>query len=456
MAARMFSAQPQDVEKVQTRFRRITTSLPVPESLGVLKALAENEPRSMQGQPPVVWDHCRDVNVFDPYGNMWLDFSSGVLVANAGHSHPKVIEAVEAQLKTGLLHNYCFPSAIRAKLAARLVELLPEPIEKVFLLTTGSEATECAIKLARTHGIRKGGKRKINIVTFEGAFHGRTLGAQLAGGSPALKEWIVKTDVGFFQVPFPDGFRTENTSFEFFLESLEKLGLAGDDIAGVMSETYQGGDASFMSADYARALRKWCSDNDVVLVFDEVQAGFGRTGKMFGFEHYGVVPDLVCMGKGISSSLPVAALAGRADIMDLYEPRQMTSTHSGNPVCAAAALACIDVVVGERLHENARSVGRRLHECLGELRRKWPDRIGAVHGRGLVAGLLCTRAGGKEPDGDLAFDVVERCFRKGLLMFAPVGLGGGTVKIAPPLTITGEAVEEGCGVLREVFEEILT
>ena len=455
MAARMFNAEPRAVEAVETRFRRITTKLPVPESLGVLKMLAENEPHSMQGQPPVVWDRARGVNVFDAYGNMWLDFSSGVLVANAGHGHPAITEAVEAQLKKQLLHNYCFPSEIRAKLAARLVELLPASFGKAFLLTTGSEATECAIKLARTHGVQKGGKRKINIVTFHGAFHGRTLGAQLAGGSPALKEWIVKMDAGFVQVPFPDGYRTENTTFALFLESLKKLELAAEDVAGVMSETYQGGSGSFMPAEYARALREWCSRNDVVLVFDEVQAGFGRTGTMFGFEHYGVVPDLVCLGKGISSSLPIAAVAGRADIMDLYAPRQMTSTHSGNPVCAAAAMANIDLIVRERVYENARDVGALMHERLGALHDKWPDRIGAVHGKGLVAGVQCVKSGGKEPDGDLAFDVVEACFRKGLLMFAPVGLGGGTVKIAPPLTINKEAVEEGCDVLREAFGEIL-
>jgi len=455
MGARLFNAEPRDVERVETKFRKIVTKLPVPESLEVLKELEEYEPRSMRGQPPIVWDKARGVSVYDAYGNMWLDFSSGVLVANAGHGHPKIIKAVEDQLAAGLLHNYCFPSAIRAKLAHRLVELLPDSIGKTFLLTTGAESTECAIKLCRTYGVQKHGKKKINIVTFENAFHGRTMGSQLAGGSPALKEWIVKTDLGFVQAPFPDGFRVEDTSFGFFLKSLEEQGIGPDDIAGVMSETYQGGGASFLPVEFAKQLREWCTEHDIILVFDEVQAGFGRTGTMWGFEHYGVVPDLVCMGKGISSSLPLSAVGGRDDLMDLHGPRQMTSTHSGNPVCAAAALASIDAIVEENMVENARRMGELMFKKLGDLQNKFPDRIGAVHGKGLVAGIQCVVAGSKGPDADIAFSVVQRCFEKGLLMFAPVGLGGGSVKIAPPLSITADAIEEGCDVLANAFDAVL-
>jgi len=409
----------------------------------------------MQGQPPAVWDHARDCSVYDAYGNMWLDFSSGVLVTNAGHSHPLVVEALRDQIERGLLHNYCFPSEIRGRLAKRLVDLAPDPLGKAFILTTGSEATECAIKLVRTHGLRQAGPEKIVIVTFENAFHGRTLGAQLAGGIPSGKDWIVKTDAGFVQVPFPDGYRCEDTSFDLFVRSLEELGVSPARVAGVMSETYQGGGASFMPSDYARKLRQWCVDNGALLVFDEVQAGFGRTGVMFGFEHYGVVPDLACFGKGISSSLPVSAVVGRADIMDQYEPRQMTSTHSGSPLCMAASLASIDVIEREGLVENARKMGALLHGKLNALQKALPRRIGSVQGKGLVAGVHCTRDGSKEPDPDLAFDVVEKSFEKGVMMFAPVGFMGATVKIAPPLTIKADAVEEGCSVIEEAFRELL-
>jgi 4-aminobutyrate aminotransferase/diaminobutyrate-pyruvate transaminase/4-aminobutyrate aminotransferase/(S)-3-amino-2-methylpropionate transaminase len=182
-----------------------------------------------------------------------------------------------------------------------------------------------------------------------------------------------------------------------------------------------------------------------------VQAGFGRTGTMWGFEHYGIVPDLALFGKGISSSLPIAAVAGRPDVMDLQPPGSMTSTHTGNPVCCAAALASIDLVVGEKLADNARAMGAILHSRLSEVQAKFPQ-IGHVAGKGLVAGVACVTYG-KEPDGDLAFEVVERCAHKGVLMFSPVGLGGGTVKISPPLVITEEAIIESTAVLEEAFAE---
>ena len=455
MTERMFNQEPKAVPAVQTKFRRIATKIPVPESLPILRDLALYEPRSMGGQPPVIWDRAEGVNVFDPYGNIWLDFSSGVLVANAGHAHPQIVEAISREARKGFLHNYCFPSKIRARLAKRLAGLLPEPLKKVFLLTTGAEAVECVIKLARAYGAKKGGPNKRYFITFQNAFHGRTLGAQLAGGIADLKGWIGQGDFGFAQVPFPDGFRVADTGFDLFLRSLKDLSIAPDTVAAVMSETYQGGGACFMPVEYAKNLRRWCSENDALLIFDEVQAGFGRTGTMFGFEHYGVVPDLICLGKGITSSLPLSAVVGPPDVMDVFEVRKMTSTHSGNPVCAAAALASIDVIVSRRLHENAREMGALMHARLSELRRRWPSRVGAVHGKGLVAGVHVVRDGALEPDGNLAFDVVEACLRKGLLMFAPVGLAGATIKIAPPLVITPDAVEEGCAVLAEAFDEVV-
>jgi 4-aminobutyrate aminotransferase-like enzyme len=191
----------------------------------------------------------------------------------------------------------------------------------------------------------------------------------------------------------------------------------------------------------------------VLLCFDEVQAGFGRCGRMWGFELYGVVPDLFCMGKGISSSLPISGVMGRPDVMDIYGPNEMTSTHSGNPVCCAAALASLEVIQDERLVENSARVGALMHAELGRLRAEFPEIIGAVHGAGLVAGVHMVKKGGKEPDGDLAWDIVYRCYQAGLLMFAPVGFGGATVKIAPPLCLTEDACREGCQVLREAIRQ---
>ena len=353
-----FRIEPKEVKRVETNFRRIVTKIPAPESLGVLQTLHQCEPISMSGQPPIVWDRAEGVQVYDRYGNKWLDWSSGVVVANAGHGAAEIKEAILQQVEKGLLHNYCFPSAERAELVKYLMDITPTKLNKIFLLTTGSEATECAVKLARTYGQKVGGKKKIGIISYEGAFHGRTLGAQMIGGIPALKEWIVNLDPDMHQVPFPDGFRTEDTSFDLFLRTLAAKGVQASGVAGVILETYQGGSASFAPKDYMQALAGWCSKNQVLLICDEIQAGFGRTGKLFGFEHYDLVPDLICCGKGISSSLPLSAVIGRSDVMDLYGPAEMTSTHTGNPVCAVAALANIQKVVEGGLVENARTMGQ--------------------------------------------------------------------------------------------------
>ncbi len=455
MAGRKYDLTPKEVPQVDTKWRKIVTKIPVPESLDLLEKLHRNEPRSMQGQPPVVWDSASGCQVNDPWGNTWLDWSSGVLVANAGHSNPEICQAIKDQVDAGLIHNYCFPSQIRARLAQKLVELSPEGIERAFLLTTGSEATECAIKLARTHGVSAAGEGKNVIVTYTHAFHGRTLGAQQAGGIPALKEWIVNLDPGFVQVPFPDGFRCEDVSFGLFEKSLADQGIDADNVAGVMLETYQGGGASFAPTEYIQQLRKWTREHNALLIMDEVQAGFGRTGRFWGFEHYDVLPDLICCGKGISSGLPLSALLGRADIMDQFEPGSMTSTHTGNPVCVASALANIEYILREDVVGQARRGGEVLHAELGKIADKYPSVVGDVQGKGMVAGMHLTKADSKEPDGDLAFHACVLCMQKGLLMFSPVGVGGATLKISPPLITPEDAIREGVGVLEEAMDELV-
>jgi len=455
MAGRQYNITPKEVPSVETKYRKIVTKLPVPESLPILEALREYEPVSMTGQPLVVWDRAEGFQVYDKWGNVWLDFSSGVLVTSAGHGRKELVDAVVGQARHGLLHNYCFPSEIRARLAKRLVDLCPEALAKAFILTTGSETTECAIKLAKTYGRTVGGPQKNVVVTFENAFHGRTLAAQLAGGIPSLKEWIEPKDPSFVQVPFPDGYHCKDTSFDYFLACLVEKGVQPSRVAAVMTETYQGGGASFAPEEYIQALAEWCRKHDIVLIFDEVQAGFGRTGTFWGWEHYGVEPDLMCLGKGISSSLPLSAVIGRADLMDQFPAGSMTSTHTGNPVCCAAALASIDLIEKEGLVANCARVGQVLHGELDGVMERHPEVIGARHGRGLVAGLHMRNSETKEPDGDLAFAVVSRCVEKGLLFFSPVGVGGSTVKIAPPLVITEEAVREGVAVIEESLDEAL-
>jgi 4-aminobutyrate aminotransferase-like enzyme len=448
-----FNITPVNVAPVATKYRRIATALPHPDSISTLERLRAVEPISMRGMPPVVWEKAEDISVYDKHGNCWLDWSSGVLVTNVGHGVAEVRQAIIDQVNSGLLHNYVFPSEERAELAELLVSLAPPGLEKAFLLTTGSEATECAIKLSRAHGIKVGGRSKIGIIGFERGFHGRTMGAQQAGGMAGQKSWIVNEDPAILNVPFPDGFWQPDVSFDCFLESLAKKGLKPENIAGVIMETYQGVGPDFAPVEYVAELAAWCRQHQIVLTFDEVQAGFGRTGKFWAFEHYGINPDLICCGKGISSSLPLSALIGKTEIMDLFGPGSMTSTHTGNPVCCAAAMAAIKKLIRDRLTENAAELEPVLLFGLEKIKARHPLVIGHVTAKGLVAGMQAVKSGTDEPDHDLAHRIVELCFQAGLLLFAPVGAWGQTVKISPPLSIPQDALEEGLEVLAAATDQ---
>ena len=454
MATKEFPLVPEDVTPIETKYRRIQTKLPVPESVDRLKRLRDLEPRSMGGQPPVLWNGGRGAQVFDPYGNMWLDFSSGVLVTASGHGHPAICKAIADMAQAGLYHAYCFPTDIRARLVEKITSLLPAPLAKVFLLTTGSEATECCIKLARTHGMAVGGAGKSVLVTFDNAFHGRTMGAQWAGGSPGAKAWLGDPDPRFVNVPYPDGFRQKDVSFDVFVKSLAEKGIDPADVCGVMSETYQGCNAKLMPADYAQALRAWCDTHDAVLIFDEVQAGFGRTGKPFGFMHYGITPDLIACGKGISGGMPLSAVAGTETLMNLYGPGEMTSTHSANPVCSAAALANLRVIVDNDLIDHAAALEPILVDGCKRIAAAAGDKVGRWDVAGLVGALQFTRPGTTEPNPDLAFEMVLRAVQAGIMLFAPVGVGGCAIKINPPLVITEDALREGLDVLEKIAGEL--
>ncbi len=447
-----FSLEPAEVPRVETEHRRIVTRIPVPESIPYFEKLLRHEPRSMSGQPPVLWDHAEGAYVHDRFGNRWIDWSSCVLVANAGHSHPRIVERVRALVDRGQLATYVFGHDERAEFVERLTESAPAPLDKVFLLTTGSEAVENAVKLARTWGLRQSPEKKV-IVSFAGAFHGRTLGSQLAGGIPALKLWIGGEDSTFLQVPFPDGYLQTDTSFSVFERGLSDAGVEPRNVAGVISETYLGIGPDFFPPAYAQKLRHWCDRHNALLVFDEVQSGFGRTGKFFAFEHYGVVPDLVACGKGISGSLPLAAVLGPSDVMDTYPAGSMTSTHSGSPLSVAAGLGALEALREDRLVERAAELEAILSGGLESIEREFRGRVGCVRSRGLVGGVRVVRPGTLEPDSGFASRVVESCVRSGLLLFAPVGLGGGCVKIAPPLCISESALKEGLEVLAESFRE---
>lgn len=455
MSEAKYELNPVEVPPIKTKYRKIRTKIPVPESLPIFQALQGSEPQSMMGQPPVVWDRAEGFRVMDRWGNVWIDWSSGVLITNAGHGRKEIRKVLEAALKKPLLSTYVFVHEQRAELTQALQALAPDRTYQVFLLTTGSEAIENAIKLSKTYALDKHGEKKRYIVGFQNAFHGRTLGAQLAGGMPALKRWIVDEGRTFVQVPFPDGYKNEDLSFELFLKTLKKLKVKPREIAGVITESYQGVGPDFLPVEYAQELQSFCREHDIVMMFDEVQSGFGRTGKMFCYQHYGIKPDLIICGKGISSSLPLAAVIGRKDIMGLYTPGSMTSTHSASPLPVIAAVENLKIIQREKLVQHAEEMESVLMPGLAQIQGKYPDRLGCLHGKGLVAGIQAVKAGSKEPDAATAQAINLKCLHKGVLMFAPVGIAGECIKICPPLVIPEDALRESIAVLGEACDEVL-
>lgn len=455
MATKEFPLVPQDVPQVHTQYRTIRTQIPVPESIPLLERLRSLEPRSMGGQPPVIWHHGEGFCVGDAYGNKWLDFSAGVLVTASGHGRPEIVNAIRDIVSQGMYHAYCFPTEARLRLVEELTTWLPAPLARVFLLTTGAEATECCIKLALTRGLAVGGKDKNIIVSFDNGFHGRTLGSQLAGGSGGLKSWI--GDMGgdrFVQVPFPEGFRQKDVNFSVFEATLAAKGVKAERVAGVIGETYQGCNATLMPAPYAQALRQWCTKHKAVMIYDEVQAGFGRTGKPFGFQHYGIVPDLVACGKGISGGMPLSAVLGTDELMNMYGPGEMTSTHSANAVCAAAALANLQVIRKDKLVENAAALAPMLAEGTAKIANATGGKVGHWTSTGLVSALQFTKKGSTIPDPDRAWEFVRKAIAAGVMLFAPVGIGGCAIKINPPLVINEAGLREGLQVLEKIAAEI--
>ena len=245
---RKYSLEPRDVPRVETPNRRIVTKLPVPESLPILEALERFEPSSMQGQPPLVIDHAQGWSVYDAWGNKWLDWSSGVLISNVGNGHPAVVSALKEMVERPLLSTYVFAHERRAELVELLAGLAPSKGYKVFLLTTGSEATENCIKLARTWGLERHGPERRVLVSFENAFHGRTMGAQLAGGNASQKKWLGRLDDSSSRSRFPDGYANHDLRFDLFLETLERKGVQPSPGLRGHDGELPGGGAGFLPA----------------------------------------------------------------------------------------------------------------------------------------------------------------------------------------------------------------
>ncbi len=409
----------------------------------------------MHGQLPLVWERAKDFSLWDTAGNRWIDFTSTIFVTNLGHANPRIISAVKKVLDADIVHTYAYANRIRADYLEKLVKFAGPPFEKAFLLSAGTEATEAALKLMRMQA-QKNGKRRPGVICIEGNWHGRTMGAQMMSSNIGQKAWIGFDDPNLHHIPFPFPWALgEDNGAEFLrkgLHLLEEQGLdLSRDIGGFMLETFQGWGAAFYPKDFVRSIEQLCRRHGILLAFDEMQSGFARTGKRFGYEHYEVTPDLICCGKGMGSGFPLSGVIGRAEIMDLPEIGNMSSTHSANPVVCAAGLATIEEIERLRLVEETERKGKLLFEGLSRLQHTFPDRIKYLLGKGLIAAVIFHKPGTTEPDGAFTSRVAERCMQKGLLV---VHTGRESIKIGPPLTITDDALAEGIATLGESIEEI--
>ena len=457
MAGHSFSLIPQEVPKLKTDHRLIQTAIPAPGTAEVFDRLDKVESRSMHGQLPLVWERAEDFSVYDSAGNRWIDFTSTIFVANVGHSNHRVTAAIKETLGHPLYSCYAYANPVRANYLEKLISFAGEPFEKAFLLSAGTEATEAALKLMRMHGQQEN-KRRLGIVCIENNWHGRTLGAQMMGSNLGQRAWIGYQDADIHHIPFPYPWKIQGKSgVEFLQQGLERLEANGIDLAkdvcGFMLETFQGWGAVFYPKDFVRAIETVCRMNGILLAFDEMQAGFGRTGKKFGFQHYEVTPDLICTGKGMGGGVPLSGVIGRAAVMDLPEVGNMSSTHSANPLVCAAGLAVLEELESRNLIAEAERKGRLFREALEDVQKKFPDRVSWILGNGMIMAILFQDPKTGEPDYTFTSRVAERCMQKGVLV---VHTGRESVKLGPPLTITDEALFEGIAVLAESIAEVAT
>jgi 4-aminobutyrate aminotransferase-like enzyme len=446
MAMYVSDLTPQATPAVATRYRRIRTAIPVPESIERIKRLRAVEPRSMAGMPPIIWHQAEGFLIRDPYGNQWIDLSSGIVVANVGHAHPRILEAIRKQLDSKLVFSYAYPTEIRCQLLERLVDLAPPGLNKAIVFSSGTEATECAMSLMRKHGLSIS-PSKLGILSIESAYHGRTLSAKLAGSAPGLVDGLNRESVFHTQLPLPGSAESHG-----FLADLAARSVKPETIAGIIFESIPGWTTTLYPLPYVKELMDWAVRNEVLVTADEVQTGMGRTGKLFAFEHYGITPDLIACGKGLSSSLPVSAVIGREPVMELLSPGEMSSTFGGSPVCVAAALANLDVIEEERLVERSATLGMELSKALEVIAERHRAHVRSLQGCGLFYSLHLKNPTTGEALHEQTDAIALACVRRGVMLFVT---GRGFIKVVPPLTIDREALLEAVETMGAVMDETL-
>ena len=402
-------------------------------------------PPLAQDWPNLPTDHVEGAYLYDMNGKRYLDWLSGFGACNLGHNHPRVMAAAHAQMERQV-HAPIGVSTPEAtlRLAWELGKVMPGGADMFFFCNSGSEAVDGAVKLARYVTGRS------DVIAFIGSFHGRTIGATTATTSKARSRAGMGPYVpGFYYARFPYPFRSQAPTPEACaqesLEDIERLFehvIPPEEVAAFLVEPVQGeGGYVIPPPGWLDSLRELAGRHGILLILDEVQTGFGRTGELFAAETYHIEPDIVCLAKGIANGFPLGATAARAEIMKAWGPASHGTTFGGSPVSCAAALATLEVIREENLLENARAQGKYLLEGLAPLKEKSPI-VGEVRGVGLMIAVEFVRPGGREPNPEAARNILNRMLENGLLCY-PCGHWAQTIRLIPPINATRDQIEEG-------------
>lgn len=391
-------------------------------------------------------DRAENAEIWDRDGRRYIDFAAGIAVVNTGHRHPKVVQAVKDQLDrfTHTCHQVV-PYENYVALAERLNDLVPGDFEKkTIFATTGAEAVENAVKIARCHTGRNG------IVAFAGGFHGRTfMGMALTGKVQPYKAGFGSMMPDVWHLPFPNDLH--GVTQDEALAALDRLFKADVDparVAAIIIEPVQGEGGFYPApAGFMARLREVCDRHGMLLIADEVQTGFARTGRMFAMDLHGVAADLTTMAKGLGGGLPISAVTGRAEVMDAPAPGGLGGTYAGNPLGVAAALAVLDVIEGEGLVDRAERLGQRLKQRLASLRDDVPE-IADIRGPGLMNAVEFA-AGGK-PSPEFTNKVREEALSRGLILLT-CGVYGNVIRFLPPLTVPDAVFDEALGIIEDAI-----
>lgn len=386
----------------------------------------------------------KNAEIWDVEGTRYIDFAAGIAVVNTGHCHPKIVEALKTQIDafTHTCHQVV-PYANYVDLAERLNELVPgECDKKTIFVTTGAEAVENAVKIARIATGRNA------VIAFGGGFHGRTfMGMSLTGKVAPYKKGFGAMMADIFHLPFP--IELHGTSVKdslMALKNLFKTDLEASNVAAIIIEPVQG-EGGFYTApnELMTALRQICDEHDIVLIADEVQTGFARTGKLFAMQHYDVVADLTTMAKGLAGGVPLAAVTGRADLMDAAHPGGLGGTYGGSPLGIAAALAVLDVIEDEKLCDRANILGAKLKHKLDAIRATTPQ-ISDIRGAGMMVAAEFANPKNKAPDADFTARVREQALKRKLILLT-CGTYSNVVRFLAPLTIEDDVFAEALDIL---------